>query len=82
MEKRKTFKPVPANVDFYSGFVYSMLGLPTETYEDVSGIADLAQKVVNEFYRNPDKPKGKINPYTGKNQTYKSLLFCVIIKVT
>ncbi len=39
--------------------LYFMLGLPTETYDDVAGIADLAQKVVNEFYKNPDKPKGK-----------------------
>ena len=39
--------------------LYFMLGLPTETYDDVAGIAELAQKVVNEFYRNPDKPKGK-----------------------
>ena len=39
--------------------LYFMLGLPTETDEDVLGIADLAQKVVDEFYRNPDKPKGK-----------------------
>ena len=39
--------------------LYFMLGLPTETYDDVAGIADLAQKVVDEFYRNPNKPKGK-----------------------
>ncbi len=39
--------------------LYFMLGLPTETLDDVAGIADLAQQVVNEFYRNPDKPKGK-----------------------
>ena len=39
--------------------LYFMLGLPTETLDDVAGIADLAQSVVNEFYRNPDKPKGK-----------------------
>ncbi len=39
--------------------LYFMLGLPTETYDDVAGIAELAQKVVNEFYKNPDKPKGK-----------------------
>ena len=39
--------------------LYFMLGLPTETDEDILGIADLAQKVVDEFYRNPDKPKGK-----------------------
>jgi len=39
--------------------LYFMLGLPTETMEDVAGIAELAQKVVDEFYRNPNKPKGK-----------------------
>ena len=39
--------------------LYFMMGLPTETLEDVAGIAELAQKVVNEFYHNPDKPKGK-----------------------
>ncbi|MBR1811294.1 MAG: TIGR03960 family B12-binding radical SAM protein [Clostridia bacterium] len=39
--------------------MYFMLGLPTETDDDVKGIAELAQKIVNEYYRNPDKPKGK-----------------------
>lgn len=39
--------------------LYFMLGLPTETEEDLDGIAELAQKVVDEFYKNPDKPKGK-----------------------
>lgn len=39
--------------------LYFMMGLPTETMEDIAGIAELAQKVVNEFYKNPDKPKGK-----------------------
>lgn len=39
--------------------LYFMIGLPTETLDDVAGIAELGQKVVNEFYSNPDKPKGK-----------------------
>lgn len=39
--------------------LYFMLGLPTETDEDIVAIAQLAQKVVDEFYRNPNKPKGK-----------------------
>lgn len=39
--------------------LYFMLGLPTETDEDLRGIADLAQKIVNEFYRIEDRPKGK-----------------------
>lgn len=39
--------------------LYFMMGLPTETAEDVIGINELGQKIVNCFYRNPDKPKGK-----------------------
>ncbi|WP_370828573.1 citrate/2-methylcitrate synthase [Fournierella massiliensis] len=31
-EKRRIYKGVSANVDFYSGFVYRMLGLPTELF--------------------------------------------------
>lgn len=39
--------------------LYFMIGLPTETEDDIKGIADLAQAVVDEFYRNENKPKGK-----------------------
>ena len=39
--------------------LYFMMGLPTETLDDIKGIADLAQKVVDTFYHNPNKPKGK-----------------------
>lgn len=39
--------------------LYFMIGLPTETDDDIIGINKLAQKVVNEFYNNPNKPKGK-----------------------
>lgn len=39
--------------------LYFMIGLPTETEDDIRGIADLAQAVVDEFYHNENKPKGK-----------------------
>lgn len=39
--------------------LYFMLGLPTETDEDLKGIADLGQKIVNIYYSMPNKPKGK-----------------------
>ena len=39
--------------------LYFMMGLPTETDEDIIGIAKLGQKIVNEYYNNPDKPKGR-----------------------
>ena len=38
-EKRKIYKGVSANVDFYSGFVYNMLGIPTELYTPIFAIA-------------------------------------------
>ena len=39
--------------------LYFMMGLPTETMEDIEGIAETAQKIVDLYYANPDKPKGK-----------------------
>ena len=38
-EKRKIYKGVSANVDFYSGFVYSMLGIPEELFTPIFAIA-------------------------------------------
>jgi citrate synthase len=38
-EERHIYKGVSANVDFYSGFVYSMLGLPTELFTPLFAIA-------------------------------------------
>ncbi len=38
--------------------LYFMMGLPTETMEDIEGIANLAMNVVHAFYRNPDREKG------------------------
>lgn len=39
--------------------LYFMLGLPTETDEDLKGIADLAQKIVDIYYTMPNRPKGR-----------------------
>ncbi len=39
--------------------LYFMLGLPTETIEDVEGIADLAFKVVNVYKNVPKEKRGK-----------------------
>lgn len=41
-EKRKIIKGVSANVDFYSGFVYNMLGLPVELYTPMFAVARMA----------------------------------------
>ena len=39
--------------------LYFMLGLPTETDEDLIGMDELAMKVIDEYYNLPEKPKGK-----------------------
>ncbi|MBQ3073340.1 MAG: citrate/2-methylcitrate synthase [Ruminococcus sp.] len=41
-EEKRIYKGVSANVDFYSGFVYSMLGLPMELYTPLFAIARIA----------------------------------------
>lgn len=39
--------------------LYFMLGLPTETDDDIKGIYALAKAVIEEFYSNPNRKKGK-----------------------
>ena len=41
-QNRKIYKGVCANVDFYSGFVYRMLGLPVDLYTPIFAIARIA----------------------------------------
>ena len=41
-KERKIYKGVSANVDFYSGFVYSMLKLPTELFTPIFAMARIA----------------------------------------
>ncbi len=41
-EKRHIYKGVSPNVDFYSGFVYSMLGIPKELYTPLFAIARIS----------------------------------------
>lgn len=52
-----------AKLAFGAGYtsvkLYFMMGLPTETMEDIEGIAETAQKIVELYYANPDHPKGK-----------------------
>ena len=41
-KERKIYKGVSPNVDFYSGFAYSMLGIPVELYTPIFAIARIA----------------------------------------
>ena len=40
--ERKMYKGVSANVDFFSGFAYQMLGLPEDLYTPIFAIARIA----------------------------------------
>ncbi len=54
-----------ANIAFRGGYnrikLYFMLGLPTETYDDVLGIAELGKKVIDESFFSipPEERKGR-----------------------
>lgn len=41
-EKKRIYKGVSANVDFYSGLAYTMLGLPNELYTPLFAVARIA----------------------------------------
>ncbi len=41
-ERRTMYKGVSANVDFYSGFLYQLLGIPTELFTPLFAIARIA----------------------------------------
>lgn len=69
-KERRIYKGVSANVDFYSGFVYSMLGLPTELFTPIFAVARIAGwsahrleeiindgKIIRPGYKNVSKHK-------------------------
>lgn len=71
-EERQMYKGVSINVDFYSGFVYHMLGLPMELYTPIFAIARIAgwsahrlEELANngKIIRPAYKPIGEDKPY-------------------
>lgn len=71
-EERQMYKGVSINVDFYSGFVYHMLGLPMELYTPIFAIARIAgwsahrlEELANngKIIRPAYKPIGEDRPY-------------------
>ncbi|MCR5516361.1 MAG: citrate/2-methylcitrate synthase [Lachnospira sp.] len=73
MAKRKMFKPVCANVDFYSGLVYTMLGIPEEMFTPMFATARISgwcahrlEELVNagKIIRPAYKYVGHHRPYT------------------
>lgn len=71
--ERQIYKGVSINVDFYSGFVYHMLGLPTELYTPIFAIARIVgwsahrmEELANngKIIRPAYKPIGEDRSYT------------------
>ena len=72
---RKTFKPICANVDFYSGFVYTMLGIPDALFTPIFAISRIAGWSAHRLEELVNKGK-IIRPaykYVGHHTDYKDL---------
>ncbi len=75
MENRRLSKPVCCNVDFYSGFVYSMLGIPEQLYTPIFAIARISGWCAHRLEELVNKGK-IIRPayqYIGHHRTYRPI---------
>ena len=73
-EKRKIVKGVSANVDFYSGFVYNMLGLPHELFTPMFAIARMSgwcAHRLEELYNNGKIIRPAYVSTNGRNEYIK-----------
>ena len=75
MQKRQMFKPVCANVDFYSGFVYTMLGIPEELFTPMFAISRISGWCSHRLEElvNAGKIIRPAYKYVGHHSTYQSI---------
>ncbi len=74
-QKRHLFKPICANVDFYSGFVYTMLGIPRELFTPIFAIARISGWSAHRLEELVNKGK-IIRPaykYVGEHREYQDI---------
>lgn len=74
-QKRKIYKGVSINVDFFSGFVYSMLGIPRELFTPIFAIARIAGWSAHRIEEiiNADKIIRPAYKSVGEKQDYMTL---------
>ncbi len=74
-ERRKTDKGVCANVDFYSGFCYQMLGLPIELFTPIFAVARIVGWSAHRLEEiiNSSKIMRPAYKYVGTHRSYVSL---------
>jgi citrate synthase len=72
---RRLHKPVCANVDFFSGFVYTMLGLPRELYTPLFAIARISGWSAHRIEEmvNAGKIIRPAYKYVGHHRDYRGL---------
>lgn len=72
---RHLFKPVCANVDMYSGFVYSMLGIPEELFTPIFAIARISGWSAHRLEElvNHGKIVRPAYKYVGHHREYQSM---------
>ena len=74
-KSRHTLKPICANVDFYSGFVYTMLGIPEQMFTPIFAISRIAGWSAHRLEELVNKGK-IIRPaykYVGHHEEYVDL---------
>ncbi len=57
--------------------LYFMMGLPTETMEDVEGIADLGMQVVHAFYKTPIDKRNRASGFNQLCLLYSEAVYSV-----
>ena len=75
MKKRHLYKPVCANVDFYSGFVYTMLGIPRELFTPIFAISRISGWCAHRLEERVNDGK-IIRPaykFVGKHKEYQDI---------
>lgn len=74
-KKRRLFKPVCANVDFYSGFVYSALGIPEELFTPIFAISRISGWCAHRLEElvNNGKIVRPAFKYVGTHKEYRAL---------
>jgi citrate synthase len=74
-EHKQLSKPICCNVDFYSGFVYSMLGIPKQLYTPIFAIARISGWAAHRMEEliNEGKLIRPAYKYVGHHRTYRKL---------
>ena len=74
-QRRRLFKPICANVDFYSGFVYTMLGIPRELFTPIFAISRISGWCAHRLEERVNDGK-IIRPaykFVGKHKEYQDI---------